>query len=86
MSTLSKEEHQILDALYNRQYKTEGLPWYIRSTEEWMERGATKKLHTWKCNLCKEIIHKDNTLMGSGSILKEHGLKHLNEHNLLLFI
>jgi len=84
--TLSPEQHLALDALFNRKNKSEGLQWYLRSTEKWYEKGSLKTLHTWKCRICNSVIHKDNTMMGSGSILCDHGLKHLNEHNLTIFI
>jgi hypothetical protein len=79
MPTLTQEQHNILTELVKRK-SPNSQGWYS------LRYDRHQEVHIWTCHLCHEIIHWARRLMNSGSILCDHGIKHLKDSNLLIFV
>jgi hypothetical protein len=79
MTTLSEEQHHALLLLVQRKHPNRYV-WYSLTYD------IHQSVHIWTCHICHEFIHWGRQLSGSGSILCAHGIRHLKEHNLLIFV
>lgn len=81
MTFLSDEEHKVLDSLYHRQSGS-SMAWY----HMYLEGIGANTILVWFCRLCNKEFMRQKWLARSGSKLAAHGLAHLKDKGLLIFL